>query len=64
MKKRFITKGASAKRVLFLIQTVLMSPVLLPLLVLNVISDMTLDGWGEYRRWFVGSARGGKKASK
>ncbi len=65
MKKKFITrKRTSIKRVLFLIQTVLILPLLLFLLVVNIISEVALDFWGMYRRWFVGSASDSKHTVK
>ncbi len=58
MTKKIVTrKGLSKKRVFFLIQVIIIFPVLILVLLVNFLTELCLDGWNSYREWYFGSNR-------
>ena len=56
MKKKIVSKkGLSPKRVFFLLQVILVMPVLFPVILVNTLSEVTLEAWKSYRKWYFGS---------
>lgn len=55
-KKKIVSKkGLSPKRVFFLLQVIVVMPVLFPVLLVNFLTEITLDAWQSYRKWYFGS---------
>ena len=58
MKKKIVSKkGLSPKRAFFLLQVIVIMPVLFPVIAVNVFSEYMLDVWQMYRKWYFGSNR-------
>lgn len=57
-KKKIVSKkGLSPKRVFFLLQVIVVMPVLFPVLLVNVFTEVALEAWQSYRQWYFGSNR-------
>lgn len=58
MKKKVIkTKSFSTKRVLWLAQCLIASPLLLPLIFITSLGEELLNVWDKYHKWFFRSSR-------
>lgn len=58
MKKKIINKkNVSVRKVLFALQVVVLSPVLLLLILVDFVCDWLLGKWAEYRQWFLRSQK-------
>lgn len=53
MKKRFIKKKISWKKVFFNLQVCIFSPVLISLIGVNCLTDWLLQKWSAYRAWLL-----------
>lgn len=57
-KKKIVSKkGLSPKRAFFLLQVIVVMPVLFPVILVNLLSEITLEAWQSYRKWYFGSNR-------
>ena len=54
MKKKIIIKDkVSVRRLLLMLQAVVLSPLLLFLILTDVVCDWLLGKWAAYRKWFM-----------
>lgn len=54
MKKKIILKkNVSVRKLLFMLQVVVLSPVLLPLILVDLVCYWLLGQWSKYREWFL-----------
>lgn len=54
MKKKIINKqNVSVRKLLFMLQVIALSPLLLSLILIDLVCDWLLGLWGSYRQWFL-----------